>query len=435
MEAKKGDWKRGKRGLVLPLIAVIALCLAILGVGILQMGFGSRLMATRTMAGVSARAAADAGITRAHYELNQLFTMGDNPLLTPMPQPVSNEILNNSNAIYSYKVRGPFTELEEPYWVIESIGKLGTQQKTVYAILSVRNLFDYGLIVTDSLDTAEGSMIDGYNSDLGRYGVDGNAGGLVRIGTTYAGDDFRIQLKNNVIVTGDVLVGIGGNVDSIIRAYGTPGPTTGPWYNLPEPFEFETITVPDCGPNLGTLNEPNYTIGELGKVTYRKYDNIIIPNSGILDILGTVYIHVTGDITLRNGAEIRVNGVPMEELTWSSVTIYLNRDLNVNQGGLINNRTEKPQNFKLFGIGTSASGESWIINNRGIYYGVYYGPNATIDIRQSAVFLGSISGKAFIMRQAGQMHYDVDLSDLWQYDTGFGIDRLWEKSDFILAGL
>jgi Tfp pilus assembly protein PilX len=115
MKTMKRDSKTSKRGLVLPLIAAIALCLAILGIGVLQLGFGSRLMATRTMAGVSARAAADAGITRALYEMNQHFIVGqgwDHTL------PSGNVDLGNSNATCSYTVQGPFLEMVEPYWLI-----------------------------------------------------------------------------------------------------------------------------------------------------------------------------------------------------------------------------------------------------------------------------------------------------------------------------
>ena len=122
-----------------------------------------------------------------------------------------------------------------------------------------------------------------------------------------------------------------------------------------------------------------------------------------------------------------MDGVPLDPTSWSSVIIYLDGNLDVGQGGQINNMTEKPENFRLFGTGTSAKGEDWIINNSGIYFGIYYGPNAVIDVKQTATFFGSISGKKFIMRQSGQMHYDMDLSNLVEYDIGFGIDRWWEE--------
>ena len=441
METKKSDSKRGKRGLVLPLIAVIALCLALLGLGILRLGFGSRLMATRTMAGVSARAAADAGITRALYEMNAMF----NPDLgwqSPLPLDVVDQSLVNSNATFSYKILPrsldpyiyvhPVTGESLSYRVIESIGELGSQQKTVYVVLGMRNMFDYGLIVTKKIDLKSNTLVDGYDTTLGPYSVT-NSYKYIRIGTTSIAGS-AIWLGSLTRVTGDILVGIGGDVYEVITNP-SGAAITGPWYNLPEPFEFELKPIPDCGPNLGNLSEANYTIGQLGEVTYVKYQDIIIPNSGILNILGTVYLHVTGNITVRNGAEIRVNGIPTDPSTWSSITIYLNGGLTVNSGGLINNITEKPRNFKLFGIGTSTKGEDWNINNSGKYYGVYYGPNAIIHTFNGAQFYGSVSGREFVLNSDGGLHYDHDLSGLIGYDTGFGIDRLWEKSEFVVAGL
>ena len=246
------------------------------------------------------------------------------------------------------------------------------------------------------------------------------------IGTTYAGDEYKIFLRNYVTVKGDVIVGVGGNPDEIIWDQATPGATTGPRYPMNESWEFETINVPDCGPSLGSLNKkdftPDYTIGEPGVVTNVKYDDILIPNGGVLKIVGDVNLCVTGKLDLDQSAQLIVEDEP-----WSSVKIYLYGDLSVGQSALINNETKKPRNFWLFGTGTSPSFEKWTINNGGNYYGVYYGPNANITVKQSAVFYGSISGNNFTLAQSGMVHYDKDLEGVSQYDTGFGIDRWWEE--------
>ena len=426
MNTKKHKSKVNKQGSVVGLILVIGVCLAIIGWGMLQLGFGARLNSAVSVSRITAREAADAGLRQAVYAMNQAFEINGS-----IPASFSYPALDNSQAGYSYTITpDPNSTIQGSYYnhyLVESTGTSKGESKRVCAITGLRNLFDYGLIVTDSLDTMEGTRIDGYDSSLGPYGINGNSDKLVRIGTTYAGEDYRIFLRNNVMVVGDILVGIGGDPEEIIRPLGTPGPTTGPWGNITEPFEFEPIPVPDCGPYLKYSGDPNVTIGQIGVETYVKYDNLNVPTSGRLNFLGTVYLHVTGEIRLNNSSEILVHGVPLDPTSWSSVIIYLEGDLNVGQGGAINNMTEKPQNFRLFGVGTSTKGEDWTINNSGIYYGIYYAPNATIDVKQSATFFGSISGKKFIMRQSGQMHYDMDLSSLVEYDTGFGIDRWWEE--------
>lgn len=466
METMKRDSKRSKKGLVLPVIAAIAICLALLGLGVLQLGFGSRLMATRTMAGVSARAAADAGVTRALYELNHNFTMGDNPLTTPMPPDASGE-LNNSNATYSYKVRGPLTELPEPYWVIESIGKLGTQEKKVYTTLGVRNLFDYGLIVTEKIDLKEGTLIDGYIShdietgdkyDYGSILPDGslNAFKDVRIGTTYSGHDTMIDLRNNAVVYGQVLVGVGGDPEEIIQEHGTPGPTvTGGCGVMSEPWLFDPdlITInPADFPDWGEIDKETfddsglyyYTIDNTGGAVplRRSYADIDMPTSTPdpsqtyrIVILGHVELYVPGDMLIGTRSMIFVGGDPLADppipYIPSSLIIYLDGNLNVANSAEINNLSEIPATFQLYGTGQPY--QSWNINNGGYYYGIYYGPNAVINIVQSAQFFGSVSGYNFVLNQNAALHYDTALAGEHEYDIGFGIDRMWEKSDFIVA--
>lgn len=446
MKTMKRYPNKNKRGLVLPFVAAIALCLALLGLAVLKLGFGSRLMSTRTIGGVSARAAADAGVTRALYELNALFHLGDIPIETPMPPDATDVPLNNSNATYSYKVRGPFTELSEPYWMIESIGKLGPQVKTVYATLGVRNLFDYGLIVTDTIDLKADTLVDGYDTRLGPYTEfpdTTNSHNYIRIGTTNITPN-AVWLHQDTWVTGDILIGVGGEVDEVIEETPAGGSITGPWYNLPEPWYFDPIVIPPATyvPS-GSINNStpwdgtgSYRIPTVvtGDTTYLQFDNIDVSVGKNLIFLGPVVIIINQNLELDNSANLFVgepdNTMPNYGLP-SSVTIYLNGDLLVRNGGNINNLSRIPVNFQLYGVG--APYQDWDIYNSGDYYGVYYGPNANIRTYSSAEFFGSISGHEFLLFNGGRLHYDHALSGLIGYDTGFGIDRLWEKSDFVVA--
>jgi hypothetical protein len=425
MNIKQRKSKKFRRGSILAVVLMIGICLAILGLAMLQMGFGSRVNSAISVSRITAREAADAGLRYALHSMNAAFPSGGAFPLT------GSGTLNNSNASYSYEITiPPYAEPRGNYYnhyQIKSTGISDRGQRVIYAITGIRNLFDYGLIVTESLITKANSLIDGYDSRLGAYGVNGNSGGLVRVGTTSLIPPplGGITLNMDVVITGDVLVAIGGKVDELIVDHGA---TTGPRYNMQDPFEFEKITPPTnydiILPN--PINDANSILGTPGITTYVKCPSINIPNGGVLNIFGNVHLYVTGSINLNNGAQIRVNGMPLIPSTWSSAMIYLDGDLNAGNSNGINNMTEKPFNFQLFGTGDG--NQNWVIYNSGAFYGTYYAPNADIEIKSSGDIFGSVSGKSYNMKNAGNLHYDIDLSNMTKYDTGFGIDRWWEET-------
>ena len=428
MKPKKYRSKKYHRGSIVGLILVIGVCLAIIGWGMLYMGLGARVNSAVSVSGITAREAADAGIADALYTMNEAFRNSTNFVFNPDPCS-----LPNSNAKFDYEISvPPYATPRGNYYDHYQIMSEGTskgQKRRIYAITDITNLFDYGVIVSNKIELKEESFLDAYNSSLGVYGLDENLRlpGLI-IGTTYAGHDNRIFLRNGVEVVGGIVVGVGGNPDEIIWDQATPGATTGNRYAMGSEYVWVDVNVPDCGSSLGNLDAsvftPDFTIGDPNDPNQLrvKYNNISIPNGGILYIVGNVDLCITGTLDLNQGALLVVEDEP-----WSSVRIYLYGDLNVGQSAEINNQTRIPDNFRLYGVGTSVPGEKWIINNSGFYYGVYYGPNAIVDVRQSAVFFGSIAGREFTLAQSGQVHYDLELSNLQEYDTGFKITRWWEE--------
>lgn len=437
MKTSKRCASRSRKGVVLPLVIMIGVCLAILGLGLIQLGLSSRLMAALTEAGITARAAADAGLTRAVYEMNSRFVYGTPPDSAWLPYDSGVVKQDQANARYEFWIDPPFTDpaTGDRYWPVRSTGTSGREVRTVYALAGLTNLFDYGLIVTDSIDLKQNTLVDGYDSDLGVYGGT-NQLGPVKIGTTYGGVDPMIWLRNNVTVTGDVLVGVGGDPSEIIRPLGTPGPTTGPRYNLPEPWEFEPInvTVPPDAPYMGSIDAgsswdatDSLRIGIPGVPTYFRYDNINVPMGHKLIFVGPVEIRVAGNIILNNSAEMFV-GDPMDLTVPSSLIIYLDGNLRAGNSNGINNLSRIPANFWLYGTGLPY--QDWDIQNSGDFYGVYYGPNADIEIYAKGEVFGSVSGWRFVLKadpgSDNGLHYDVALADLHQYDTGFAIDRWWE---------
>ncbi|TKJ38200.1 MAG: hypothetical protein CEE38_05425 [Planctomycetes bacterium B3_Pla] len=439
MKLNKRKSKKFRRGSILAFVVVIGLCLALLGMGMLQMGFGSRLNSHISVSVITAREAADAGIAKALYSMNAAFP-------TPDWAPTGSGTLPNSNASYSYEITvPPYAEPRGAYfdhYEIKSIGTSDRDQRIIYTVTGIRNFLDYGLIVTNTIDLKSDTLLDGYDTRLGPYTEfpdTTNSHAYIRIGTTSIAEN-AIWLHQDTWITGDVLTGIGGDVYEVIQETPTGGSITGPWYSLPEPWSFDPIIIPDAvyipsgsignstpWDGTGSYRVPAVVTGEK---QYFQFDNIDVPTGQSLIFLGPVDIIITGNLELDNAATLYV-GEPFPDLEHpayplSSLTIYLYGDLLVRNGGNINNLSRIPLNFQLYGVGPPY--QDWDIYNSGDYYGIYYGPNANIRTYATAEFYGSISGHDFLLFNGGQLHYDRALADLTAYDTGFGIDSWWEQS-------
>lgn len=60
-----------KRGSAIPLALVAVMILLAMGVGLLSLGLSGRNYSSRTASGIAARCAADAGLTKALFEMNE----------------------------------------------------------------------------------------------------------------------------------------------------------------------------------------------------------------------------------------------------------------------------------------------------------------------------------------------------------------------------
>ena len=114
-----------KRGSAIPLSMVVVMILLAMGTGLLSLGLHGRIISIRTSSDIAARSAADAGLIKALFEMNEKLKVtpwNDSSL------PVGTNIgLPNCDAVFSYTVTG---DLDGGY-TIESTGNSNQAQKTV----------------------------------------------------------------------------------------------------------------------------------------------------------------------------------------------------------------------------------------------------------------------------------------------------------------
>jgi len=428
---RKSSLRLRERGSVLPLV-MIAIVLAItVGVGMLRFGVQARVFAARTSHEIAAQAAADAGLTKALWVLNQ--NVEAKYAADALPRQ-TDRTLDNSDATYAYEVTVPAngsitfsdsTEIADtdpfttvvPYtrrYAVKCVGTSGNARKTVYATFVLKGFFDSALLSKSTLSLSPNTLVTGYNSaDPTDTDID------VKVGTTGTGPD-TISLSPGTVIEGDVFVGVGGNPDSVI---GTGGTITGCKFALTEPVNFPVVTPPEL-PDFGTVIEKKGGTVTKGPADSGIYRDIKLASKaglpGVLEIDGgDVVLHLTGKIDLGNGAEIVVK-------EGSSLVLYIDGDIAAdNEAGFVN---ENPLVATLKIIGTAPKDQTFELKAKSSVFGGVYAPNADVELYPGVELCGSISARSVSVKSKGIFKYDKALKNVKPTDDGahFAIEKWWE---------
>lgn len=399
-----------KRGDAMSLAMVAVMLLLAVGMGLLSLGLHARVYATRAASEIAAKCAADAGLATALFKMNeQLKTQPWSDSVLPEQ---SDQQLSNCDATYSYKV----TSGADGY-VVESVGTSGMWQKHVYATLELQGLFEHAILTRETLTLKAGTVVDGYNS-LDASDTDSD----VDVGTQSTSDDTVI-LDNGVTVAGDVVVGVGGNPDNVIKDLGA---TTGDRYAGTQNDPLPTIAAPAL-PNKASDISAKGTTVTLTPADSGKYSAIDLKNGNdptVLEITGgQVTLHITGDITLGESCEILVrNG--------ASLTIYTDGNIQCGNGSDINSENPPSAASTLQLFATGEDPQSFDLKAKSEFTGVIYAPNASIQLYAGGDAYGSIVANTFEFKSGGNYHYDEALRQVETDDQGvrFVIKRWYEGS-------
>ena len=380
MDNKVLSKKERGSAIVFALFAV--LILSLIGLGLLQAGLSGRIFAIRNAHKIKACCAADAGLTKAIFEMGEelkVKSWSDSSL----PQ-ATDQTLPNCEAAFTYKV----SPSEGTDYNIESIGSSGVTEKRVYAILRLQGPFEAALVVRGALVLKPGAVVDGYNFT--------EVGEKLQLGTLST-LPANVVLGMGALVDGDVFVGVGADPDSVISA--PEAAVTGRTYALTEEFWQPEVTVPQWLldlPSQGTL------IGPATITDSAKYDGINVGNGEIIVIDGPVTLYVIGNISLSNSAEIQINNANPD----ASLTLFLGGDLYCKNGGLINNLTGDPTRLKIFGLDSCTNIS---LATTSTFYGGIHARNARVNLKSSVEIYGAVSAYNFMQGSAANFHYDAAL--------------------------
>ena len=365
------------------LLALLAVVLVLtVGVGLLRIGLDGRIVAARATNEMLARAAADAGLTKALFEMNE--ALADDTLAADSLPSSSNESLVGTGATFTYVV----TIDPEGDYVISSAGYARSAEKQVVTTIKLQQSILPDIYARDTIELKNSSTIGWYNN------TDDDDNMTVVTDSTAPG---ALDLQTSATITGDAAVGPAGDPDTVITL-GSGAEITGETAALTQAYAAAPIEVPqwlDDLPIQSTING-NKTISNSGK-----YAGVNLKNGKILTITGNVTLYVTGDLKLNNSGEFRL-------AAGAALTLYLGGDIEVRNSGQINNLTKIPANLQIYG---QASCRTIRLKNGSDVFAVINAPEADVTLYNSGDMYGSLIAKTLVLDNSAALYFDVTLRD------------------------
>lgn len=409
-----------RRGSAIPLAVVAMLILLAMGVGLLSLGFNGRVFSIRNASDISARCAADAGLTMALFEMNEKLKI---------------KPWNDSTLPYAVNVKLPYYDATCTYRVIgslaggytlQSFGKSSEASRGVSATIKLQSGFSHAILTKEQLVLKSDTIIDGYNS------MDPtDAEFVVDIGSQSNAND-SVVLNMGVVVNGDVFVATGAELDDAIRGAGT---VTGDKYtSAPEPLP--PVTAPVLDPKLAidvtgqTLTLTPADSGSYPEIYLRQGEvlekkKVIDTIPSILEVSGgDVVLHLTGDIQLENSCEIIVK-------PGSTLTIYTDGNIHSRNGSSISTENP-PEAATSIQIYTTGEDKQFIdIKAKAEFTGVIYAPDDDVVLYAKGNAYGSIIADSFNYMAGGNFYFDEALRDNVSVNDEaviFTVDRWYESA-------
>lgn len=391
---------RRSSGFILPLIVVLMLILSLAGLAVLGLSVQARLHTIRAGREQAAQTAADAGLAHALHLMNRDLQSSPSNFTVSTPDSGMRD-LDGTDAQYRFTVSGTWTS----GLYLDATGTCGECVHQVHAAIRPRGLFEYAVFGKQGMELKNGTDISAIN--LVTQGPPLLAG---TNSTRYG----AIDLKSGVTINGDVAIGPNGIPEMVVGA--KSGVTiTGRVFALAAPQDLPLLSPPAdllAAPSMKKIDSTQ-TLSINGKCS-----EINLGNKEVLTIQGDLKLLVTGDVTLGNAAEIRIE-------PGGSLTMYLNGDLITKNGGSLNNLTQNAKALTIYGLEGCKQIE---LKNSGTLYAAVYAPNADVISHNSATIVGSIIANSFTQKNSATFIYDAALREVQSTDVGVKliVSRWWE---------
>jgi len=371
-------------GFAMALVIVALIILLLTGAGLLSLGMHSRMFAVRTCSGIAARSAADAGLTKALFEMNEKLKIKPWDDCN-LPYAI-NEPLPDSDAVVSYKVIGD----KNNGYTIVSVGRYGEVIEQVSCVLTLEGPFDTAIYGSDLISLKSGTTIDGFN-----YTKPGES---LKIGTNSILPS-RVIARSGVTILGDVFCGPGGDPDVVIDSRNDAF-ITGVTYALDEAFEIPPVIVPKYLQDLPSIGNITNSMTLTGPT---KCESVSLMNR-ILTIDGPVDLYCNGNFTLDVLSHLEIVDANINPDAY--LNLYLKGNFTAKNSSSVNNAAKNPRKLKVYCLDSCTSFQ-FLIDS--VFYGAIYAPNAEVALQYSVEVFGAIIGRQLTQQVSADFHYDASL--------------------------
>ncbi len=193
-----------------------------------------------------------------------------------------------------------------------------------------------------------------------------------------------IVVDHGSSVAGSAYVGPGAPTTQITVGGGSSisgslGALTGAIPLTPVTLPSDPSALPSTGASSGAT--VNFTPGAYGQVT--------VDGGATLNLAPGTYVFKS--LTVTGGGQLAIT---------AGVQIYIQSDLNVNVGSLLN-PTKNPNNMKF-----NVAGGAVNINSGGTSYGVFYAPSCPVTLNGNGTIYGNLIGDSLVINGGSHLHYD-----------------------------
>jgi hypothetical protein len=237
------------------------------------------------------------------------------------------------------------------------------------------------------------------SSQLTAWARSGVAGGVTAVtnATTNNGTTTGIDIRSSAVLLGDVRVGVGSTVATVLRQYQS-GAWTGSGTALSVPAAVERVSMPIVPLiSWGNISLSGSTAIPYGPGTIR-VSSLTLSADSVLTINGETVLIVDGALSLSNQARIQL-------ATGAKLRMYVGGNVSMAGTAQLNGTSSRSPDLRLFM--TSTGTPTFSMLNNAVFCGALQNPNGTVSITNDTTFYGTIEADRVTLDNQARIFADV----------------------------